>query len=166
MKRLFIVFAFLNCCICYAQNIIGMKIYIANPYVERSEVIKCQAYNMDYVRAHHASYIFSMEENYINALYDSLASLPLTRLNRDSISTILPYGSNGNTDMYFEPCVVIDFILANRFNTDEEVWTFSIDRQGYVCRTFWAEGNVLCYPNIQCIAFLKRRLPGLFIFRE
>lgn len=163
MKKILIVFAFICCNACFAQPFSCVKIYITNPYVNRAGVIRSQMYNMDYVRSHYATYMFSMEENYINSLYDSLMSLPLTRVAHDSVFLLIPsYWGSGTIDMDFEPCIVIDFIRKNRFNTNDEVWTFSMNRQGYVCRTFPPEGNLLCYPNKKCLDFLERQYPGLF----
>ena len=163
MKKLLIVFAFLNFNTCIAQTFSAVKVYIVNPYVERVDVIKTQMYNMDYVRSHYASCVFSMERNYINALFDSLQSFSLTKVAHDSITLyIKSYLGTGHMDMNFEPCIVIDFIRGNRYNTDDDVWTFAVNKQGYICRTFHTVGNQLCYPNNKCLDFLKRQYPGLF----
>lgn len=164
MKKLLIVFALLNFNICLAQTFSAVKVYITNPYIERVPVIKTQMFNMDYVRSHYVSCVFSMEGNYINALFDSLQSFPMTRVSPDSVHlSVISYWGAGNMDMNFEPCIVIDFIRGNRYSTDtDDVWTLSVNKQGYICRTFPAEGNQLCYPNRECIEFLKRQYSGLF----
>ena len=160
MKKLLIIFAILNFYTCFAQTFYAVKVYISNPYVERVDLIKDQMYNMDYVRSHYASCVFSMEQNYINSLYDSLMSLPLTEVAHDSIYLITKaYWGKGTLEMDFEPCIVIDFIRYNRFNTNEETWTFSVNRQGYVCKRFPPS---LYYPDKRCIDFLKRCFPGMF----
>lgn len=163
MKKLLIIFAFLNFNICFAQTFSAVRIYMSNPYVERVDVIKTQMYNMDYVRSHYASCVCSIERNYINALFDSLQSFSMTEVAHDSIALFVDsyWGGSGNMDMNFEPCIVIDFIRGNRINTNDEVWTFSVNKQGYICRT--SIGNRLCYPNKKCIDFLKRQYPGLFL---
>ncbi len=168
MKKILIVFVFLNFNLCFAQTFSAVKVYIANPYVERVRVVKTQMYNMDYVRSHYASFVFSMEQNYINALFDSLQSHSLTRVARDSIDLFVKsyWGGTGNVDMNFEPCIVIDFIRGNGYSTNEDVWTFSVNKQGYICRTFHTVGNQLCYPNKECIDFLKRQYPGLFFLPQ
>lgn len=163
MKKLLIIFAFLNFNICFAQTFSAVKVYIANPYVERVDVIKTQMYNMDYVRSHYASCVFSMEHNYINAIFDSLQSFSMTKVAHDSVYLLVDsYWGSGSIDMNFEPCIVIDFIRGNRYNTDDDVWTFSVNKQGYICRTFPSEGSQLCYPNKKCLDFLKRQYPNLF----
>lgn len=163
MKKLLIVFAFLNFNMCIAQTFSAVKVYIGNPYVERVRCITTQLYNMDYVRSHYASCVFSMERNYINALFDSLQSFSLTKVAHDSINLFVNlYWGSGHMDMNFEPCIVIDFIRGNRYNTDDDVWTFAVNKQGYICRTFHTVGNQLCYPNKKCLDFLKRQYPGLF----
>lgn len=163
MKKLLIVFAFLNFNMCIAQTFSAVKVYIVNPYVERVDVIKTQMYNMDYVRSHYASCVFSMERNYINALFDSLQSFSLTKVAHDSINLFVNlYWGTGHMDMNFEPCIVIDFIRGNGYNTNDDVWTFAVNKQGYICRTFHTVGNQLCYPNNKCLDFLKRQYPGLF----
>lgn len=166
MKKLLIVFAFLNFNICFAQTFSAVKIHITNPYVERVCVIKTQTYNMDYVRSHYASYVFSMEQNYINALFDSLQSFCMTEVAHDSIVLLIDSSLGSGMDMNFEPCIVIDFIHGNRYNTDDEVWTFSVNKQGYICRSFPSVGNQLCYPNKECIDFLERQYPGLFFLPQ
>lgn len=85
MKKILIVFVFLNFNLCFAQSFSAVKVYIANPYVERVRVIKTQMYNMDYVRSHYASFVFSMEQNYINALFDSLQSFSMTEVAHDRL---------------------------------------------------------------------------------
>lgn len=167
MKKLLFVFAFLNFNICIAQTFSAVKVYIANPYVERVDVIKVQMYNMDYVRSHYASCVCSMEHNYINALFDSIQSFTMTRVSHDSVYLLVDsYWGTGSMDMNFEPCIVIDFIRGDRINTNDEVWTFSVNRQGHICRTFPSEGNLLCYPNKECIDFLERQYPGLFFLPQ
>lgn len=168
MKKLLIIFAFLNFNICFAQTFSAVRIYIANPYVERVDAIKTQMYNMDYVRSHYASCVFSIERNYMNALFDSLQSFSMTKVARDSIALFVDsyWGGSGNMDMNFEPCIVIDFIHGNRNNTNDAVWTFSVNKQGYICRTFHTVGNQLCYPNKKCLDFLKRQYPGLFFLLQ
>lgn len=166
MKKLLIIAAVIHCSICFSQSFSAVKIYIANPYVERVSVIKTQTYNMDYVRSHYASYVFSMEQNYINALFDSLQSFSITKVDYDSVVLLINSSMGCGTDMNFEPCIVIDFICGNRYNTNDEVWTFSVNKQGYICRTFHSVGNQLCYPNKECIDFLKRQYPGLFFLLQ
>ena len=75
MKKILVVFAFLSFNICFAQTFSVVKAYITNPYVERVSAIRTQMYNMDYVRSHYATYIFSMDKNYINSIFDSLQSV-------------------------------------------------------------------------------------------
>jgi len=163
MKKLLIVFAFLFFNTCFAQKFSEVRVYIKNPYVERVDVIKTQMYNMDYVRSHYASCVFSMEHNYINALFDSLQSFSMTTVAHDSIALFVnSYMGSGHVDMNFEPCIVIDFIRGNKYNTADDVWTFAVNKQGYICRTFHTIGNQLCYPNKKCLDFLKRQYPGLF----
>lgn len=163
MKKLLMVFALANFSTSFAQTLNGVKVYISNPYVERGYVIKTQMYNMDYIRSHYATSMFSMEKNYVGNLYDSLEALPLTRVTYDSIELVVPSAWGGGTlNMNFEPCIVIDFIMGNRYNLNEEIWTFSLDRRGYICKTEHSEGNVLFYPDKRCIDFLKRQFPGLF----
>lgn len=163
MKKLLIIFAFLNFNICFAQTFSAVRIYIANPYVKRVNVIKTQMYNMDYVRSHYASCVFSREQNYMNALFDSLQSFPMTEVDRDSISLFVDSYWGGGLDMNFEPCIVIDFIRS-RSNTYDEEWTFSVNKEGFICRTFkTVVGNRLCYPNKEFLDFLKRQFPGLFL---
>ena len=166
MKKLLIIFAFLNFNICFAQTYSAVKVYIANPYVERVDVIKTQMYNMDYIRSHYASFVFSLERNYIDALFDSIQSFSLTKVDHDSIAFLInSYWGADNIDMNFEPCIVIDFIRGNRYNTDD-VWTFAVNKQGYICRTFHTVGNQLCYPNKKFLDFLKRQYPGLFFLTQ
>ncbi|MCR5193265.1 MAG: hypothetical protein K6D59_08170, partial [Bacteroidales bacterium] len=87
---------------------------------------------MDYVRSHYATQIFSMEVNYMRSLFDSLQSFPLTKVAPDSIGIIIPsYWGSGTLDMNFEPCIVIDFLCGNKYNTNEDVLTFSVDKHGY-----------------------------------
>lgn len=163
MKKLLIIFAFLNFNLCLAQTFSAVKVYIGNPYVERVRCITTQLYNMDYIRSHYASCVFSMERNYINTLFDSLQSFSMTKVAHDSINLFVNlYLGSGHMDMNFEPCIVIDFIRGNRYNTDDDVWTFAVNKQGYICRTFHTVGNQLCYPNKKCLDFLKRQYPGLF----
>lgn len=163
MKKLLIIFAFLNFNLCLAQTFSAVKVYIGNPYVERVRCITTQLYNMDYIRSHYASCVFSMERNYINTLFDSLQSFSMTKVAHDSINLFVNlYWGSGHMDMNFEPCIVIDFIRGNRYNTDDDVWTFAVNKQGYICRTFHTVGNQLCYPNKKCLDFLKRQYPGLF----
>lgn len=167
MKKLLIIFAFLNFNICFAQTYSAVKVYIANPYVERVDVIKTQMYNMDYIRSHYASFVFSLERNYIDALFDSIQSFSLTKVDHDSIALLInSYWGADNIDMNFEPCIVIDFIRGNRYNTDDDVWTFAVNKQGYICRTFHTVGNQLCYPNKKCLDFLKRQYLGLFFLTQ
>lgn len=167
MKKLLIIFAFLIFNTCFAQTFSAVKVYITNPYVERVDVIKTQMYNMDYVRSHYASCVFSIEHNYINALFDSLQSFSLTKVHHDSIALLFnSYWGSGNMDMNFEPCIVIDFIRGNRYNTNDDVWTFSVNKQGYVCRTYPSEGNQLCYPNQRFLEFLKSRFPDMFFYQQ
>ncbi|MDY6370680.1 MAG: hypothetical protein SPL12_00070 [Bacteroidales bacterium] len=167
MKKILIVFVFLNFNLCFAQSFSAVKVYIANPYVERVRVVKTQMYNMDYVRSHYASFVFSMEQNYINAIFDSLQSFSMTEVAHDSIALFVEsYWGSTNMDMNFEPCIVIDFIRGNGYSTNEDVWTFSVNKQGYICRTFHTIGNRLCYPNKECIDFLKRQYPGLFFLPQ
>ena len=163
MKKLLIIFAFLNFNLCLAQTFSAVKVYIGNPYVESVRCITTQLYNMDYIRSHYASCVFSMERNYINTLFDSLQSFSMTKVAHDSINLFVNlYWGSGHMDMNFEPCIVIDFIRGNRYNTDDDVWTFAVNKQGYICRTFHTVGNQLCYPNKKCLDFLKRQYPGLF----
>ena len=163
MKKLLIIFAFLNFNLCLAQTFSAVKVYIGNPYVESVRCITTQLYNMDYIRNHYASCVFSMERNYINTLFDSLQSFSMTKVAHDSINLFVNlYWGSGHMDMNFEPCIVIDFIRGNRYNTDDDVWTFAVNKQGYICRTFHTVGNQLCYPNKKCLDFLKRQYPGLF----
>lgn len=167
MKKLLIIFVLLHFNISFAQTFSAVKVYVANPYVERVDVIKTQMYNMDYVRSHYVSYVFSMEHNYINALFDSLQSFNMTKVAYDSIALLInTYCGSGNMDMNFEPCIVIDFIRGNRYNTNDDVWTFSVNKQGYICRTFPTVGNRLCYPNKKCLDFLKRQYPGMFFLPQ
>ena len=166
MKKTLIIFALIYCDMCFAQSFSSVKVYIANPYVDRVDVIKTQMYNTDYVRSHYATYIFSMEKKYIKNLYDSLMSVPLERVAHDSVGIIIPHGINGEPDIYFEPCIVIDFIRGDRYNTNEDVWTFSMNKQGYVCRTFHSEGYLLCYPSQRLSDFLMRRFIGMFFLVE
>ena len=103
-----------------------------------------------------------MEKNYVGHLYDSIESLQLTRVAYDSIALIVPSAWGGGTlDMNFEPCIVIDFITRQRYGLNEEVWSLSVDKRGYICKTE-PEGNLLFYPDKRCIVFLKRQFPGLF----
>lgn len=167
MKKILIIFAFLSFNTCFAQTFSAVKVYIANPYIKRVDVIKTQMYNMDYVRSHYASCVFSIEHNYINALCDSLQSFSVTKVAHDSIPLLIEsYSGLGNMDMNFEPCIVIDFIRGNRYNMNDEIWTFSVNKQGYICRTFHSVGNQLCYPNKECLDFLKRQFPGLFFLLQ
>ncbi|MCR5193599.1 MAG: hypothetical protein K6D59_09875, partial [Bacteroidales bacterium] len=132
MKKVIIVVLFCYCNLCFSQSFYSVNIYISNPYVERVDVIKTQMYNMDYVRSHYATQIFSMEVNYVRSLFDSLQSFPLTKVAPDSISIIIPsYWGSGTLDMNFEPCIVIDFLCGNKYNTNEDVLTFSVDKHGY-----------------------------------
>ena len=130
MKKLLIIFAFLNFNLCLAQTFSAVKVYIGNPYVERVRCITTQLYNMDYIRSHYASCVFSMERNYINTLFDSLQSFSMTKVAHDSINLFVNlYWGSGHMDMNFEPCIVIDFIRGNRYNTDDDVWTFAVNKQ-------------------------------------
>ena len=45
MKKLLILLALVYFNVCFAQTIIGVKVYISNPYVERVNAIKTQIYN-------------------------------------------------------------------------------------------------------------------------
>ena len=167
MKKIIIITAVIISNVCYSQTITGVKVYVSNPYVQRVDVIKTQMYNMDYVRSHYATYVYSMEENYINNMFDSLFSQPLKRVCYDSIGIIIPSDWRcGTLDMNFEPCIVIDFVINNKYNINEEVWTFSVNRQGYVCRTFHSEGSVLCYPDKKSLDYLKRTFPGIFFLHK
>lgn len=161
MKKLLIVFVFLYCNICFSQSFSCVKIYIANPYVNRIDVAKTQMYNMDYVRSHYASYVFSIEENYINSLFDSLMSFTLIRVANDSIDLLIHESAGFGLDMNFEPCIVIDFVRNNKYNINQEVCTFSVNKQGYVYRPFFSKGE-LFYPNQKFLDFLKLRFLGLF----
>ena len=166
-KKAIIVFVCFYCNVCVSQSFSGVKIYITNPYVERVNVIKTQMYNMDYVRSHYATYVFSMEDNYVNSLFDSLQSFSLTKVGQDSVFLLInSYWGTGTVDMDFEPCIVIDFIRGNRYNTNDDVWTFSVNKQGYVCRTYPSEGNQLCYPNQRFLEFLKSRFPDMFLYQQ
>ncbi len=166
-KIIIIVFVCFYCNVCVSQSFSGVKIYIANPYVERVNVIKTQMYNMDYVRSHYATYVFSMEDNYVNSLFDCLQSFSLTKVGQDSVFLLInSYWGTGTVDMDFEPCIVIDFIRGNRYNTNDDVWTFSVNKQGYVCRTYPSEGNQLCYPNQRFLEFLKSRFPDMFLYQQ
>ena len=164
MKKSLIVFAILYCNVCFSQSFSCVKVYISNPYIERIDVIKTQTYNMDYVRSHYATYIFSMEDNYINALFDSLQSFSMTKVDHDSVDLLIDTHFGFGMDMNFEPCIVIDFVRGNRYryNMNEDVWTFSMDRSGYVCKTENSVGNVLFYKNKSCVDFLKRQFPNMF----
>lgn len=167
MKKLLFTIALFYCNICFPQSFSGVKVYIANPYVERNDVIKTQMYNADYVRSHYSTIVYSMEENYVNRLFDSLQSFSLTKVDHDSIFLLIPSDwGTGTIDMVYEPCIVIDFFRGNRYNVNDDVWTFSVNREGYVCRTFRSEGNVLCYPNQRFLDFLKRQFPGMFFLRR
>lgn len=171
MKKLLIIFSILIFNICSAQTFYAVKVYIANPYVERVGVVKSQMYNMDYVRSHYASCVFSIEDNYINALFDSLQSFSMTRVAHDSIDLLIHSYWGGDMNMNFEPCIVIDFIFGNRYstnkyNTNSDIWTFSMNKQGFICRTFHTSGNKLCYPNQKCVDFLKRQFPGMFFLLQ
>ncbi|MBP9991067.1 MAG: hypothetical protein KBT45_06535 [Bacteroidales bacterium] len=169
MKKIFIIVAFIYCNICFAQKFSAVKIYVSNPYVERVSVIKSQMYNMDYVRSHYATYIFSMEENYINNLYDSLSSLTLKSVLHDSIYLVVPSydpGCIGTVEMDFEPCIVIDFIGYDKFNLNESHCTFSVNRQGFIHRSFPSKRDELCYANKKCLDFLERQFPGMVFFQN
>lgn len=167
MKKLLIVFAFVSCSVCNAQNILNVKVYISNPYVESVDVIKTQMYNMDYVRSHYATKVFSMEKNYVNSLYDSLMSFPLTEVARDSIDIVVSsyWGISTILEMDFEPCIVIDFIYDNKFNTNDLCWFFSVNKLGYVCKSSGPE-YVLYYPNERFLDFLERQFPGMIFWHE
>ena len=159
MKKLLIIIALLYCNICFAQKYSAVKVYIANPYVERMPVIQTQSYNMDYVRSHYASCVFSVENNYINSLLDSLQSFPMTPVSRDSIVLLMDCHWGSGMDMNFEPCIVIDFIRGNVININDEVWTFAVNKRGYIFQTM----DELNYPNKEFLDFLKRKFPGLFL---
>lgn len=167
MKKIAIIMAFINCGLCFAQSFTSVNIYITNPYVNRTSMIKSQMYNMDYVRSHYSTYIFSMEENYINNLYDSLASQSLTRVANDSLHLIVPSYDPwcvGTVGMNFEPCIVIDFVIGNKYNLSDDAYTFSVDRRGYIYRSFPSDYDSLCYPDKKCLDFLKRLLPNIICF--
>ena len=152
--------AVIHCSMCFSQSFTNVNIYIANPYVQRVDVIKMQTFNMDYVRSHYATCVSSMETNYINNLYDSIASFSLSEVAYDSVPLIVqPYCLG--LEMDFEPCIVIDFIKGNRFNINEETSTFAVDRRGYVY-TF----NELSYPNKRFLDFIESSFPGMIFFHE
>ena len=81
--------AVIHCSMCFSQSFTNVNIYIANPYVQRVDVIKMQTFNMDYVRSHYATCVSSMETNYINNLYDSIASFSLSEVAYDSVPLIV-----------------------------------------------------------------------------
>lgn len=163
MKKISIIWAFMHCVLSSAQSFTSVHIYISNPYVERVGMIKSQMYNMDYVRSHHATYVFSIEQNYINSLYDSLSSPSLSRVANDSLYLIVPSYTKectGTVEMNFEPCIVIDFVRGNKFNLSDDACTFSMDKRGYIYRSTLSDCD-LYYPDKTYIDCIKRVLTNM-----
>lgn len=40
---------------------------------------------------------------------------------------------------------------------NEEIYTFSANRQGFVCKTYPSGGTVLYYPDKRCLDFLENQ---------
>lgn len=155
----------INYKMCFAQRFSSVNVYIANSYIERMDVIKTQMYNMDYVRSHYTTHIFSMDENYITNLYDSLKSLPLKEVNRDSIHYLFCCTDGRTTNEFFEPLIVIDFVIGERIIKNEGVLTFSVNRRGYVYKELDSNREIY-YPNNKCKIFLEQLFPGMIFFRR
>lgn len=162
MNRLiFLLLICININLCFSQSFHSVNIYISNPYVERCSLIRDQMYNMDYVRSHYATKITSIEKNYIKALYDSLFTMPLTQVDKDSFYLILHSfhpGCNGSCLTDFEPCIVIDFVAGY----DNYLGTFAMDRRGYIYMRGPHHYDLLYYLDMRCIDFLERLFPKMF----
>lgn len=164
MKRLLLyALVFIIPYFCKAQDFNCVKIYIVDSYLIRNECVKTQYKNMDYVRSHYSMYIYILEKNTIQTLYDSLMAISLKEISNDSINILFP-SRHMSPDVYFEPCIVVDFISSNYLFENQYITTFSINNSGVVCRTAFGFGNTLYYPNPKIKSFLKEKLWGIVRF--
>ena len=163
MKKSLIFIIVLICAsLSYAQEHKSLKVYLSNPYYLRQDVIKTCSYNMDHLRCHYASAIYTMEQNYVRGVYDSISSIQYVEVSADSISSEAFFYGSGPIDVSFEPVIILDFELGKEHMENEYVWTFALDRRGYIFITSDHCGGQIFYPNTQCLNFLKHRFAGLF----
>ena len=137
-----------------------VKIYIIDSYHVRRGLVKelIYVYNINYVRTHYSTYIYTLERNTIERLYDSIFCVDtLVKIDREKVKEeerrFLPNS--------IEPIIVIDFVINPAFcsgpprigiNENGTVLTIGIDRSGCICI---GKENNLYYPNPRLLKFIE-----------